>query len=796
MENANTMIVNEGAQSGTVHLPTMGESFEGSKIVSATYARDVTYPTNAKSFANPTSEIDIVNYLRRPFKFAAGTISEPTQGLVYSAPIFPNICNNALVNPKIFGYCGIRAKVVFRLQINSNPFQQCILIMNLRPFADDCQQRYSNAYSYVQLPHVQMDISHDTEATLEIPYVSPLPYYNRINTSGNVGNIEIHRYTPFRTGEGSTSCSYTLWCHMEEIELVMPIAQMGDIYEAQAGISEKEQSKSGPVSLGLRKIEKSAAILGGVPLLSSFAGVVGWASSIGRKVADIWGWSKPLNVNPITRMNVLESGYDPNADGLENARSLAVFSNPTVSIDPGIFNSAHDQMSIPYLVTKYGYVGIYAWTSSPPSTKLIEMDIGPSKACRARTSRVVSDPAPLCYINQMFALYKGSVRVKLKFSKNDYYSGRLLLTFCPQVTNGATPSVTYADASELLLREILDVRECSEFTYVLPYMSTNGYTKRDDCYGRMTLWVLDSLSAPATVAGTIDVILEMSGTEDFEFAVPSSGYMAPITEINDDYIPVAQMGDFGSLDCLEPTPVGGAKDFSLPTSALCVGEEVKSLKQMLLRTSLALTATYGTMVSPAQFYIFQLDPHVPFARTTAYINNAQTGAFGSDIFSIVSAMYAMSRGGVVLRYKTEGAGGQRMVVLEPNTFTSASDPVTKSFRILTTSVAADPGVLYNRCGVIYPSNDAKLVSVLTPQYNNAPARLVAPGAQDGPSDIASTYTTPSVLSGRYYVSLHVNAIPSGTNDIWTVSIYRQASEDFHLGFFTYSPSFMVSADAA
>lgn len=780
--NNNSMNESVSAPVATHRAALMNEHIEGSRTVVASYDTG-RRPQSIDTFGKLDSQAEISNYLSRPLIVATGTLSDTSAEILYSDRIFYELTSRSLYADKLSGYLGMKAKVVYRLQVNGNPFQQGRLLMSYEPFLQDKKTMYVNTYKYVQLPHVELDISHDTEVILEIPYVSAVPYYNRHNYSGDVGTLHVTKYGPFRSGTGSANCAWTLWAHFEDVELVIPVAQMGTT-------GELEQKKKGPVSLGLRKVERTATLLNSVPILSSFSSTVGWMASLGRQVADVWGWSKPLNVNPIMRMNTLESGYDTNVDGLDNARSLGLYSSPAVKIDGNLFVDKFDQMSLAYVITKFGFVANFTWTGADIyGTVLYGTAIGPSRACSSYGTRVTLDPAPVCYVNQMFGYYKGAMQVKVKLSKNKFYSGRLLLAFQTKVSNGL-PSTFTIDQSDYILREILDVRECSEWIFTLPYMSTNGYTKRDDPYGMLNIFVLDPLVAPDTCAGVVDIIVEMAGTPDMEFSFPSSDYMAPMYTSSSTYVAVAQMGD-----CLSSENIGGVIHYDKDTSDLCVGERVVSLKQMCQRTSLVLSAVDTTVATAYNdFHIIDFDPNVLVARDIDTQFLASHGSYGSDLMSVIGAMYALQRGGVTVRFKYWNVQGDRAVVLQPNVYSNVTSGPTNGIRTRRVSVSFDPLTENTRCGVIYPDRLQSMTSVTCPQYNTSFSRIVAPCTSAVGSN-TSAYSVLSIYSGRMYISSYANPRPFfGTN--WMFSVYRQGAEDFHFGFFTYAPSFIKTSVAA
>lgn len=769
------------------------ESIEGAKIVSADLAQEVTYPESTKSFASKINDVEISKYLSRPIVLARGTITSAST-LLSSFTTPEDLVTNVIYAPKLKGYLGLRATLVVRLQVNANPFQQGRIIMSFHPELQHKQYSYDNIYDFVQLPHVELDLSSETEAVFRIPHVSTLPYFNLVTRTGGVGVVKITMYGTFATGTGTTACSYVCWGHFEDIEMNMPQAQMDPMcFIAQMGskttVSKQEQLSKGPISIGLGKVSQTADILSGIPLLSSIAAPVSWMSSILAKAANVWGFSKPLNVNTITRMNVLDGGYDPNIDGEENARSLAFFSNPGITIDPNFFNSKKDEMALSFLLSKRGYLNRFIWgTSSSSGDQLYDLTLTPRFMYGGSTNAsFVYAPTPVCYLSHMFSYYKGDLIFRLIFVKTKYHSGRIMVSFMPGSVNGVSSAFTF-DQTTSLLRDIVDIRDCTEYSFRVPYMCTTGYTNTKDPYGRMIIHILDPLVVPATCSPNLEIIVEVSAAENFELATPASDYMAPVCNLNLDYLPTAQMNP----ECFAQDGIGGSVSSKTNyVSQYCIGEHIMSTKQLVLRTCAVRDWFAGTQTTPERLLItfdpFSVEALTPVSSLLSTVQPAAT-----DFLSIVGAMFNFMRGSVIMRYANESYYPRVHVSYDISASTTAV-PETAASGVFadTTPIPNSFYLSRNKDGTLYTNTSTNALSILCPQYAKTPVRLVTPTQVPDMTSVAAntTYSCLNIYNSPARVSYeYSNSTPAATQQ-YRILLSRQAGDDLHFGYFTYCPSF-------
>jgi len=251
--------------------------------------------------------------------------------------------------------------------------------------------------------------------------------------------------------------------------------------------------------------------------------------------------------------------------------------------------------------------------------------------------------APLYYLSNFFALWRGSFKLHIKVVKTMFHSGKLLITYTPIETTTITPSLPESIYS---LREIVDIREQSEITLNLPYMLHRPYVGPDQNMGRLDVFILNDLRCPETVAQSVDLLFYITAGDDFEFQAPTSvksiggGIYTPQSN-NTETIVHAGIANSAIKKC------------STLNSELSVGEHFLSIKQLLNRNSLQqplVTQTY-----PNQGV--NLYPWFASGITNVPVTGAlQFTPFSADIFSFLGPMFQYFRGKPRILFASETQG--------------------------------------------------------------------------------------------------------------------------------------------
>jgi hypothetical protein len=614
---------------------------------------------------------DIMTFLAKPYPLRTGSFSTTDTVSTFNIDSIPS----ALIQIPIFlnklkGFLGIRATMVFRLQVNANRFQQGRYILAWTPVCGAStgvpavgQWFFTHNHTLTQrtqLPHVELDLSTDTQAILKVPFISVYSHAPIVSTGSyaNTGYIQITPYSPLVAPAGSTIASYTLWASFEDVELVGAVVpQMGRAFRTKvvpksktASEQEQEDAGVGPVQSSMRVVSKVASFVGtNIPFLSEIAAPVSWAANIVGGVASIFGWARPIVLNAPERRKIEIFPYATTMDSADTAAPLSLSARNNVEVLPGFAGTDIDEMSIPFLVSIPAYWQTLTWsTSATNGSSLATWPMSPVYFNNVTTSvggSSVNNFLPLAFLANMFALWRGSVVLTFKLVKTEFHSGRLLLAFNPDPGNGTSGGATFnlTDTS-YVYREIIDVREGNEFSFTIPWTSLTSYKNTatgDNIYGYVQLFVLDELVAPATVSSNISILVEVSGAKDFEFAVPRPTTMSPVIGV------VAQMAD-GFVPKPQPNPsnvhsgiIGGSKvcEDELVNSRMAIGERILSLRSLLRSSSLLIQNPTNVVTRYTNI--------LPY--TLFYCNGTGTLAqppVCGDYYSVIGSCYALSRGGV------------------------------------------------------------------------------------------------------------------------------------------------------
>lgn len=694
--------------------------------------------------------------------------------------------------PKLQGFMCLRATMRIRLQVNANPFQQGRSLIYYEPCTDAYQYpaapgattgRWdrSSLTAYTQMPNSQLDFGCDTECTLDIPYIHLQSHLNLATNTGGWGTLHHVVYSPLNVGTGGdTTAPYTVWASLIDVELVTPTQQIAVFPQmdnrksnqkrrGKEPSSKEKAAQAGPISTVLNTVQSVAEAVKGVPLLSSIAGPVSWVSGVGSSIASYFGWSKPLCEMPHKRILNTRHQFTNVADSVENAYSLGLFTTAAVSPCPGVGGVDIDEMSIDYVKGIYAYFSTTLWTNAMATdTELITLPIQPSFYWKFRTLAAI-DATPVAYLAQMFKQWRGSIKFRFKIPKTQFHSGRLLIAFEPMTRmddNGnfeSTPTVTN-QSSDYIHRQIIDLRESSEFELIVPYAAVIPYLEQNTPAGILHVRILNALRAPQTAASSVNIIVEVAGGPDLEFAIPSpSTLFYPLPYVNPLSLAAAEPSedleaqmDNGSSsmneNCEFLSRVIGSADVPLVDTTFastCVGEQPKSLKQLLYRACWKFTSTAVNQTTR------------PFRITSGLSPNDR------DYFSIIAPLYLFSRGGVVNRAIDIGNASSSKICsvdLYIDRTTAINGPIGFPNNQMSSRVIEQPFT--------------NMFATYVPHYGSTFGRLNS--CDD--AQLGALFPYRSSMMVRY------NNTVAGTGTALNMQYARTAADDLHMSFFIGVPT--------
>jgi len=598
---------------------------------------------------------------------------------------------------KIYGFLGFRARTVITLQVNTNRFQQGRLMMTYFPNDKIAKQKYmTSSYNLIQrtqLPRAEFDAAVDSEITFAIPYVSPYLAFDTTNGVGHQGVVDLTVYSPLDCNTTEIDAECTVWAHFEDVELMFPAISGPSVTQSFASKRKmksrygdpavSEENSNGWISRPLDKISKAAAIAAEVPLLSSIAGPVSWFSAAAANAASAFGLSNPLSAGqtqvvvqrPMARLN--------NASGGDNSINLGVLENNQLEHLPGFAGQDVDEMALAYPLSIPTYLFALKWDSTQlVDTPLLTYSIVPNNLMAQTHISGGYNCTPIAFFSKFFQLYRGGIKVKMKFVKTEFHSGRLVVAYSPGYVGAVKPSVSTGNVA-YLHRSVIDMRETTEFEFTLPYVSTTPYKSVMEECGQLNIFVLNTLRNPDTVRNYVTILLEFSAAEDFEFAnlsgvkqneavwIPhlignnsTTQAFASSKKLKSRYsqkqslISNAHL-ETSTMDTNEPDGLGTSKnlvDNAELANRYCTGESIKSVRQIIKRSTPFTTVD----MNGQEFFLFKIYPWLvclPFyngdsntwIRDNSSSNLSTTVPIFTDLYATMASCYAYQRGGIRLK---------------------------------------------------------------------------------------------------------------------------------------------------
>jgi hypothetical protein len=788
---------------GDVQTSSTTQFVSDANVVSASKIMAIDIDPSFLHSSDDMTSQEIRDFLTKPVIIASGSLASTDTYSSFPEFLAPNdilSANGSMMADKLKGYYGFRATVVLRFVVNATRFQQGrynlqfvptggALIGATGPTRARISAITSTLVQRSQLPHVELDLGCDTEAVLRYKFNSaygfyPLQSFYNSTSAYSFGVFRIYPYAPLAAVAGSLTCGYTLWASFEDIELVSAAVPQsgrgfsGNTKKRNETDSEQVSSGMGPISSTLMKVKSAADVFTRVPLLSTYASMTSWYSEILAGAASAFGWSRPINLEHSTRVTQNYLPYAANTDGPDNSFPLSFSYKNQVGKAQGFSGTDIDEMDFSFLcsIPTYNFTG--SWTSAMTSgAVLINIPVRPLALLVTRTVNTVglTDPAPYQLISNMFAQWRGSFVYKFKFVKTEFHSGRLAVSFSPQDPQFGNLVTQTLAQSAFLHRQIIDIRECNEFTFVVPYISNSPFRLSGQAIGSFVIHVLDPLVAPDTVSSNVGVILEHCMGPDAEFAVPKafnlqyvmglapqSGEPFANTETN---VCANYRGNIGS---------SSVPPDECSNSLFCVGERISSL-----RTLMKMPQPFVSVAAPAASnYMNFLPFHLPFSFHTG-AGFTPPVAF-PDNYTLINSLYLYSRGGVRIKYldNTAVTSAEPLVSFISSRSTTALQGAGFQF---TTVDGSNSNSTTNKLGV--PAHYWKAGysgEVQIPAYGRYHSRLVTDllvNSATNAYDVTARSTAPDVFVSR--TTVPVTATLCG--------LLRSASDDANCGVFLAVP---------
>jgi len=601
-------------------------------------------------FQGADVENDVIGYLSRPRPLVRGAFTNGARQRQFGFTVDATFLNN-IMGSNNNGALGIRATLCFRLDVSAAPQVSGILKMAVLPFGNNLgPDRTGYVPMYCQIPNVEINLAESSTAEIRLPFVFDRDYYTFSSTDA-LATIQLATYAPVAWDAASTSApTFVCYQWLEDVQLVGKAAVATTLITPQGVGSNSE--KVGPLSSFFNSASRLTSWVGkGIPAISAYTKPVSWALSGFGNLAAHFGYSKPNDgTNKVMASSYLRA-YNTALD-VGQATEMGMFANNEVDALPGFAGSDRDEMSICYLSCIPGNIAYfhllttdagdsYKWSCPVTPNRFYfyktPTNVGFAQPARPDASQNIGFlPSPLMALAQHFTAWRGDLIFRFKFSRTKFHGGKILIGYNPKFNDVAAnlPS----DSRYNFKTVLVDLRSTSEvefevpFTYHRPFCCNEEADPALGSTGMVFLKVIDPICAPTGVVQNIPVLVEVFAKCGLEFAMPTTPFV-------------------GNM------PSGTAVTAQSQTQHV-VGEEIKSVKQLLVRPCPVGTVTYtgNTSINENVFLTYQTP--VFNAPSGGWISSSfygLTGALSGSRFADILSWYGLWRGSLV--YWVQGFAG-------------------------------------------------------------------------------------------------------------------------------------------
>ncbi len=763
------------------------------------------------------NSVGIKEFLGRPIKIGGGqwTTATAPGGNLFTSSIAALLTGNPMWADKIRGFNLIRGDFMIKIVINASPFQQGRLLLHYLPNYNNFVAVNPNYGKFknktlvqkLQHPHVEID-ARTTSVVMRIPYIAPTAWYAITENYYDWGTVWLDVFSALVTGPSApvsqAYVDYAVYGWFENVELNANTVPQSSGRVIRGG-SEEVKENSGPIEIGLRKVSKVANAISGIPLVSSYAKGVAWASNISADVASVFGWSKPREEEGQTNVYKQTLRYAGTCDGPNSALpgGISVL-NRLETIDYGSYTN-EDEMSTKFLYSVPYFAGAFTWNvGDAPGHNYYSHKLSPTSILTTVTDTVgahsltYEEHVPFTYLAKFFAFWRGSLKLTMKFVKTQMHSGRLQVTWTPINNPGTTPDLTTSSYSK---RAIIDIRTEDTVTFELPYLIFSDYlptaanSYEATTSGQIDVMLLNDLRAPESCAQSIEVLVFISAGDDFELAVP-----CPCEDSSVPYIPqssevviarpqsseaVLVRDSIKQGTTMVSKEIGGVntrKD-DLFHAKRCIGEKLMSVKSLLLRNQ-SIQGFTGSSLNIHTVTDLVFDPWYMSATDLGATGLQRAPDFVGDAFSLIGLMYAYSRGSINMTGYDTSSTNRMFTVVAPNQSTPfTTQPHTNAVMHNTwfaNNVSLNAGnnyIVFEPCNII---DEPGFAYQHVPYYNKFPFAL------------NTYYNSVDDVSVNYSKPVTTLQFSQAGNFSTNTAFLRSVGDDFQFMFFTGAPCLVRS----
>lgn len=478
---------------------------------------------------------ELSEFFARPV--VIGTLTWIPSGVALGTSINPwNLFfTNSRVANRINNYYLMTAKLCVKIVINASPFYYGRLMVDYHPmpgYQNVFTEGYTSTAAKIlasQRPRCFINPTSSLPLEMCLPFVW---HRDAVTITGSeissLGTLGFRELAPLKHANGSTQpVTITVMAWAEDVKLAAPT-----INNASGLVAQSSMEKPGPVQSSAERIRSTASYLSHVPSIGPMAtATAGVASAVGS-LAKTFGWSKPAIDEPLTGVNLRTVSDLAPADCGDNVSKLTLESKAQVTVDPRIIGlEVDDELVVTSIAARDTWISQAAWTdTNVAGDHLMTIAVRPDIYHNSSGSNIY----PACALPTLFTKYwRGTMRYKFVVCASEHHAGRLKVVWDPYIAS-ATPEMNIQRTVIIDISETKEFEVDVEWGQPLTYLSSQnmgiattsaitstvqGPNSGLTCNGYLSLYVLNNLALPASLATTVYVQVFVS-CPDLEVAVP------------------------------------------------------------------------------------------------------------------------------------------------------------------------------------------------------------------------------------------------------------------------------------
>ena len=513
--------------------------------------------------------------------------------------------NHTSIKKKIDNYYLLRCRLKLKFVVNASPFHYGTMLAAYKPLSKFLTPAIIDTTStgttadlqnvgFSQLPRVYIYPQTSQGGEMTLPFLWQKEWVDITSAANttNLGTVYMRPLTAlsFANAGVGVNCNIQVFAWTEDIELSGPTVKL-----AMQSACDEYGAISGPASA----VANVAGLLEDVPVIGPFATATRMVSDTVGFIARIFGFTNVPVVADVHQFTPSPFPMFASPEIGTQIEKLTLDPKNELTIDPkSIGIDLGDECLIQSFCSRECYLTQFPWTvAGSPDDILFSIAVSPFlERIASGTNQTLIQMSPMSLCARMFSYWRGDIKIRMKFNCSQYHKGRLRISWDPVGAIGAT-----ADSTTEVFTQIVDLADCTDVTFNIPYMqdlaflgrfgdyaqrfsndgatiTTSGYTN-----GVLTARILNELSAPLSTAD-IQVLVFVSGGDNLEFAAPSEiDLLAASTPI----CALPAQSAFAHYDVdKSDVEIGEAPSNPPKTSYLTYhGEVVKSIRTLMRRTN-------------------------------------------------------------------------------------------------------------------------------------------------------------------------------------------------------------------